>query len=342
MSISSRRRGFTLIELLVVIAIIALLVSILLPALSSARREAQATKAASNIRNVALAVFQYNATFRGRMPPAYFYGSDTRTESSILSQQLDSNPNPNNGYIHWSSLLFDDSSRGTEAFQSPAAPRGGAPATNPGPNAQNWESGQTNDVGGSTPSDPPYDRQAGRVAFSPNGAIIPRNKFNKSPRANRLPSDAEIFSSSSTILICEFATYNGNWNAIFEGTTSKSHRPISPFVPTSGSNVYNEPSTAGSFPRYRYPELAEILTSEQLQANPNNLISEAQPSNLNAVGRHYGGGKSAYGGTSNFAFVDGHVERLNIVDTVKKRLWGDKYYSLTGNGTGISNMTPIP
>jgi hypothetical protein len=30
------------------------------------------------------------------------------------------------------------------------------------------------------------------------------------------------------------------------------------------------------------------------------------------------------------------------LDTLKKRLWGDKYYSLTGTGTGVSNMTPIP
>jgi prepilin-type N-terminal cleavage/methylation domain-containing protein/prepilin-type processing-associated H-X9-DG protein len=57
----ARRQAFTLIELLVVISIIALLVSILLPALGSARDQASKVSCASNQRQVALSATAYTA-----------------------------------------------------------------------------------------------------------------------------------------------------------------------------------------------------------------------------------------------------------------------------------------
>lgn len=60
--------GFTLIELLVVISIIALLVSILLPALSSAREAARDLQCKNNQRQIGIAVHMYANDFDGVFP----------------------------------------------------------------------------------------------------------------------------------------------------------------------------------------------------------------------------------------------------------------------------------
>ena len=343
-----RTHGFTLVELLVVVAVIALLIGILVPALGGARREAQRLVISNNMRSIATAANAYGST-SGVLPPSYVYGSkETGAAWKIADQSLSGNPTPTNGYVHWSYAIMGEDTEESEAFESPLVTNGGAPRTNPGPDINNWEpSWQTDDTSSSTPQDLPKDRQARRVAFGGNHAIFPRNKFagttgGESQRKNILVNPAVIKAPARVILATEFIDL-GNWQSITEGENPnlcKSHRPLTPFRGTSAATVYGEIDAGGRRLRqFTYPSLKELTSYDELRLSGSDIKSQlgSQGVDFTAIGREHPGGNSTDGGTTYFVFLDGHVEKMLLKDTLVNGLWGDRFYSLSGSNTLVAN-----
>lgn len=314
-----KRTAFTLIELLVVISIIALLIGILLPALGSARETARAIKCSSGMRQVAIGFTAYTVENKDFYPPAYVYpttpwdGSGDSGYSWDVADQIDGGGS-SVGYVHWSWGIIGVESLTTDAFSCPTMQNGGVEPTFPGPGS-------------------PTDRQVNPLSYTANAAIVPRNKFTTSPgsRKNQLVKASWLVSPSEEILVTEFI--DNPLVLTTPGGDIKSHRSLLGI----GSGFFNTDDP------WNYSQLAGFVDDRKasndyrLGASYQDRLTQTTEggisNNMEAVGRHHAGGDgpdSEDGGTTNFAYADGHVARKTLFETFENMEWGKKLYSVSG------------
>jgi prepilin-type N-terminal cleavage/methylation domain-containing protein/prepilin-type processing-associated H-X9-DG protein len=291
-------RGFTLIELLVVCGIIALLAAILLPALGRAREVAKSVGCMSNLHSIGLGLHTYVAAYGDYYPIDYQYNNG-EGEFAQNGDGLTA------GYFHWTAALEPDqytastfyvaennanaaagisTTYGPYPMQEPQyvcpshVPHGFAP-TNftsvrlPAPPPGQVSEINPNNAKATSKVNEPYsdDRQAPRLSYVANEAIMPRKKYCAAHDASYLAAyqanstsagyafasydtstytwnntsnivqvqEDEITSPATTILIAEFSQ---NDACIFGssqggGTAYKSHRPTNAIKIASMTNL---------------------------------------------------------------------------------------------------------
>lgn len=188
-SVSTRRSGFTLIELLVVIAIIAILVSLLLPAVQQAREAARRTQCKNNLKQFGLALHNYHDA-HSRFP----LGTSAKAFSvhAFLLPYMDQAPlyNQINFNVAWNDVS-NDAVRATVVpmFLCPSDPNVGRIPVGYAGNSYRANQGAT--LLNAQPGVNPGDANFGMAP--PNGPLTPQ-RANRIADVNDGTSNTAIFS----------------------------------------------------------------------------------------------------------------------------------------------------
>jgi prepilin-type processing-associated H-X9-DG protein len=290
-----------LAELLVVIGIIAILIALLLPALTKARSVSNQLTCAANLRSIGQGLSIYVIDSKGVFPAAYLYVGQS------IDNGVETPTSPINGYLHWSYYLYGAQGMSPNAFQCPELNKGGLPPCNPSPD--NFDPDQV-----AWPGPPIVDQEAPRLAYTLNEAICPRNKlvigFQNAVRTYQFVKAAQVSNSSGTILATEF----GENAAQF----------VSGFVGTDGTVDMYELAIGIGFRQVTAADLDPVPTSTTY-ASPTST-------RLDWVGRNHGKpGTYPDQRRTNFLYVDGHVETKTIYETLSPFQWGEHFWSLIPN-----------
>jgi prepilin-type processing-associated H-X9-DG protein len=182
------------------------------------------------------------------------------------------------------------------------------------------------------------DYQVPRVAYTPNAAIMPNNKFTVGFQSTLNPfhlvKAGTLRFPSSLILMTEFSDVPGVVQdaSRFTGQpASKSNRPVNGFVV---ANIGAPGATNPNIETFAPGTAFRAAKASDLSAvKPVDFATGSQNSHtrLDWVGRIHGSTRDWFKKQTNFLYADGHVETKRLEETLAPFQWGERLCSLADN-----------
>ncbi len=276
---SRKMRGFTLVELLVVIGIIAVLIAVLLPALSKARASAQIVACQSNLRQLVQATQMFANEHAGYLPQAENNGSP---RMQGWSNRVGTRWEFSNDMWSWEWAIMKYVSRNKAVFQCP---------TDTDPKiryAWNDSNGTLGEPGSADNVPASYRMNWSNVTLeattgAPDLSTNYNNTVMTSPKISQIkPADRAII--------------------YMDGQATRAD--LVGFQNTGDNNHINLKNQSTPWLNFR-------------QDNPYNVAFRRHSRNLGSYENETPAGRAAIiqRGRANYAFMDGHVDTLTWPDT---------------------------